>query len=168
MEVDERSFGILIAYVIPGWIVLAGFSYCSDTIASWLTGSVTNSPTIGGFLFASLASIGLGVLVSTVRWLAIDPVMRLAGVQSTNHGFSHLQQSHEALTILVNGHYRYYQFHANLCVALPLTATLRWTYGEFHIEELFGAVIVFVVLLLGARDTLQKYYARCGQVLGSR
>lgn len=168
MEVDERSFGILIAYVIPGWIVLLGFSYCSDTIASWSTGSVTNSPTIGGFLFATLASIGLGVIVSTVRWLTVDPVMHLTGVRPIDHGFAHLQQSHEALTILVNGHYRYYQFHANLCVAIPFAVTLRWNYGVFLIEELLGAAIVFIVRFLGARDTLQKYYARCGQVLGSR
>lgn len=168
MEVNERSFGILIAYVIPGWIVLLGFSYCCDTIASWLTGAASQNPTIGGFLFATLASIGLGVIISTVRWLAIDPMMHLTGVQPADHGFAHLQQSHQALSILVNGHYRYYQFHANLCIALPLAATFRWVYGEFHIEELFGVVIVFTVLLLGARDTLQKYHARCGQVLGSR
>ncbi|GAA4469548.1 hypothetical protein [Novipirellula rosea] len=168
MEVNESSFGILIAYVIPGWIVLLGFSYGSDTIATWLTGSVATSPTIGGFLFATLASIGLGVIVSTVRWLVVDPVMHLTGVQPDDLGFVHLQQSHNALTILVNGHYRYYQFHANLCVALPFAATFRWIYGKFQIEELFGVVVVFAVLLLGARDTLQKYYVRCGQVLGSR
>ena len=165
MEVNERSFGILIAYLIPGWLVLLGLSYCNSTVADWLSGTIENSPSVAGFLYSTLASIGLGVFVSTLRWITIDRLVHRSGVRRSSPGFTKLTESHQAMTILVDGHYRYYQFHANLCVALPIAAFLKWICGSFSIAEPIVLIAVLAVLFVGAQDTLRKYYARSSDVL---
>jgi hypothetical protein len=165
VDVNERSFGLAIAYVIPGWILLVGMSYRWPAINTWLSGPVSSSPTIGGFLFATLASIGLGVFVSTTRWLTIEPLLHRTGVRVCTPNFAKLTQTHEAISLLIDGHYRYYQFHANLCVALPVAAMFRWLYHSFAVSEFVILLVLLGILLIGARDTLSKYYSRSRDVL---
>ena len=69
-QVSNENFGLLIAYIVPGLTALWGASYLSATIRSWMSGPAIHGPTIGGFLFATIAAVGTGLVVSTVRWLA--------------------------------------------------------------------------------------------------
>ena len=62
-EVSPGNFGLLIAFLLPGFIVLWGLSYFSATVRLWLAGS-GQSPTVGGFMFVTLASVAAGVTVS--------------------------------------------------------------------------------------------------------
>ena len=167
MEVNSRSFGILIAYVIPGWVLLLSASYTSETVADWLSGSLSSSPTVAGFLFASLASIGLGVFTSTVRWLTIDKVIHALKITPSERSYRRFAESHHAIESLVQEYYRYYQFHANLAVALPLALSLRWTFSQFSEMEMILCLLVTGVLFAGACDTLRKYYQRTAEVLNA-
>jgi hypothetical protein len=38
-EMSQKNFGLLIAYLLPGFVVLWGISFFSPTVQSWLTGS---------------------------------------------------------------------------------------------------------------------------------
>lgn len=64
-EVTGQNFGLLIAYILPGFIVLWGLSHFSTTIAGWL-GATADGPTVGGFLYVTLASVGAGLAVGSV------------------------------------------------------------------------------------------------------
>ena len=165
VEVNERSFGILIAYIIPGWIVLLGMSYRVDSVAGWVSGSVSASPTIGGFLYSTLASIGLGVATSTIRWLTVDSAMKHLGVRPKKVKFNELRDRYQAMTMLIDGHYRYYQFHGNLMVALPISMSFRWASSRFSITEAMLITLIWIVLFLGAKDSLAKYYQRSTELL---
>jgi hypothetical protein len=54
----ERTFGLVIAFLLPGFVCLAGASRFSLTIASWMSLALTSDPSIVGFLYVLLASIG--------------------------------------------------------------------------------------------------------------
>ena len=63
-DVSGRNFGLLIAYVLPGFVSLCGMAELSPNMKSWLvTGSMTNgvAPTVGGFLYLTLASVAAGL-----------------------------------------------------------------------------------------------------------
>ena len=79
-DVSPGNFGVLIAFVLPGFVVLWGVSYFSATVRLWLSGAGT-TPTIGGFMFGTLASVAAGVTVSTVRWLVIDKIHHWTGIR---------------------------------------------------------------------------------------
>lgn len=59
-EVTQSNFGLLIAYLLPGAILISSFSDRSPVIRTWL-GASTESPTIGGFLFITLAAVFAGM-----------------------------------------------------------------------------------------------------------
>ena len=165
MTLSEKSFGILIAFVIPGWVILLGLSLHLPTVDGWLTASHENQPAVGGFLFSMLASVTLGMLTSTIRWLILDQVFRrLLPANIGEPNFRELRDSNEGLQTLVEGHYRYYQFNANLLVASAAAAVLRWLAFDISIVEMVGAACLWVVVGLGARNAFDLYHKRVGQL----
>lgn len=92
-DISYASFGLLIAYIVPGFTALWGLSAVSGTVRSWLGADPATAPTIAGFFYATLASIAAGVTVSTVRWLVIDSIHRAMGLDWPQWDFSRLRES---------------------------------------------------------------------------
>ena len=170
-EVSSSNFGLLIAFLLPGFTVLWGASYFSETVRHWLFGSGT-TPTVGGFMYVTLASVAAGVTVSTVRWAVIDTIHRWTGLPQPPWDFSRLQENVAAYNVLNEIHYKYYQFHANLLVALFLVYMARRIHLGFFAAPFgrfdLGFLLLSVILFVGSRDTLRKYYARVAETLGTR
>lgn len=168
-DVTNANFGILVAYLLPGFVALLGLSQSSESVRSWVVTPPIAPPTIGGFLYLTLACLGSGLVVSTVRWAMIDTLHHATGIRPPEWNFAHLEQKLDAFQLLVESHYRFYQFYANTAVAGPLA------YGVWRINEPYshhvaildiGFVIVECLLVAGSRDTLRKYYARGEALLG--
>ena len=71
----------------------------------------------------------------------------------------------EELRLLIEIHYRHYQFYANMLVALV------WSYAISGCSSGWRGVaywIVALVFLFASRDALRKYYERTGQLLRAR
>ena len=123
-EVSSSNFGLLIAFLLPGFVVVWGASYFSETIALRLSGSGA-TPTVGGFMYVTLASVAAGVTVSTVRWAVIDTLHRWTGLPQPHWDFSRLQDNVAAYNVLNEIHYKFYQFHGNLLIALLFVYVAR-------------------------------------------
>src|SRR5271154_3653500 len=72
LGVSNDNFGPLVAYLVPGATVLLGASQFSPILRAWLASTPTDAPTIGGFLYLTVASLGVGMTVSAVRWSTVD------------------------------------------------------------------------------------------------
>lgn len=170
-ELTEKNFGLVIAYLLPGFVTLWGLSHFSPTIQAWLTSSQSGAPSMGGFLYVTLGSLALGLTVSAVRWMLIDTLHHATGVRPPAWEFAHLDDRLQGFLALVENHYRYYQFYANMLVAASLafagySAANRiaaWRPSKFTITF----IILEVVLLAGSRDALRKYYSRAERLLGT-
>ncbi len=163
--VTSESFGLLIAYLIPGFIGLWGLSYVSPDIASWIGTSEAERQTIGGFLSGTVAAVGAGLTASTLRWLIIDPLHHHTGIRLPEWNFQDLYARTEAFSVLIEIHYRYYQFYANSIVAMLFAAAMRWAIQGVGILEVILAVGMVGLFYAASRDTLRKYYDRVGWVL---
>ncbi len=109
-EVSGRNFGLLIAYVLPGFVALTGAARCSTAVRQWMDQHVAAcgaTATVGGFLYVTLASVGVGLTVSTVRWAVIDTLHHWTGIPGPCWDDSRLQEKLEAFEALVENHYRY-------------------------------------------------------------
>lgn len=163
------DFGFVIAYLLPGLVALWGCGYFEPTIRSWFGAVPENAPTIGGFLYVTLASLAAGLVASTVRWMLIDTLFHRTGIPRPHWNFSRLQANVAAFDFLVGIHYRYYQFYANGAVAVVFTSVARHLAAGQRAHGLdmldLAAVVLIAVLLAGARDTFRKYCTRVGQVL---
>ena len=169
-RLTERNFGLVIAFVLPGLVALWGVSFFSPTVALWLRVAPSGSPSVAGFLFVTLASLAAGLVVSAVRWALIDAVHHVTGVQPPPWDFGRLDEQLPIFLAVVENHYRFYQFYANMFIAVAFTYRLYLlAHGRsafFLSGEVFAFLILEVVLFAGSRDALSKYYARTGRLLG--
>lgn len=168
-DLREDSFGLLIAYVVPGFLWLLQLSAFSEPLQQWLSAEPSAAPTIAGFLFATIASVGAGLTASTLRWLTVDTLHHWTGVRPTPWTFRQLQANIDAFLAAVQYHYRYYQFYGNTAVVI-LCGTLvhRGPGTMIGLPEMpailtdLGLIVLFV---FASRDSLQKYYRHTGELL---
>ena len=121
---SNQNFGLVIAYVVPGFVALWGVSYFSPTVDS---GSrlQQDAPTVAGFMYVTLASLAAGVTVSAVRWAVIDQLHHATGIVPPAWKFAHLEGKLQGYLTLIENHYRYYQFYSNMFVAVAFCFGLR-------------------------------------------
>lgn len=168
---SNQNFGLVIAYILPGFVALWGVSYFSPTVAGWIAASQQGAPTVAGFMYVTLASIGTGLTVSGVRWMVIDTIHHLTGLTRPAWKFGKLDDKLQGFLTLNEGHYRYYQFYANTFVAVG------FTYAAWSVWQGKGPcaagwanvnfVVLEIVLFANSRDTLANYYSRVAQLLGT-
>lgn len=167
--VTNDNFGPLIAYLVPGLVVLLGVSPFSPMVQGWFAAAPDAQPSIGGFLYLTISSVAVGMTVSAVRWALIDTLHRCTGLSMPPLDFSYLGRNVNAFRLLIEIHYRHYQFYANMFVATGITygcyrvRLASWAYGWPDVVF----VAVQAVFLLTSRDTLKKYYQRSYQLLSA-
>lgn len=162
------NFGLLVAYLIPGATVLWGLSLFSPQLAALFAATPPNAPTIGGFLYLTVASLAAGMTVNAVRWAVLDTVHSRTGMALPPLDFSRLGKNVEAFTLLIEIHYKHYQFHANMVVATALAyVCYRIHIGTIGPLRWFdaGVVVLEIVFIAMSRDTLRKYHIRGSQLL---
>jgi len=168
---SNENFGLVIAYILPGFVALWGVSFFSPTIESWIMVSQQGAPTVAGFMYVTLASIGTGLTVSGVRWLIIDSIHHVTGLVRPAWKFVNLDDKLKGFLTLNEGHYRYYQFYANMFIAVAFTyvAWLVWNGNGLRAAGWANLhfVVLEAVLFANSRDTLAKYYSRVAQLLGT-
>lgn len=169
-SVSNANFGPLIAYLVPGATVLAGFSHFSPLLQGWFARGTATTPTIGGFLYLTVASIAVGMTVSAVRWALLDTLHAHTKLPMPQLDFSRLGYNVEAYSLLIDIHYRHYLFYGNMCVATAVAyACYRmhsgsaWPLGWPDVAFAFLEVVFF----LTSRDTLRRYFTRSKQLLGA-
>lgn len=167
-SVSNTNFGPLIAYLVPGATVLLGLSPFSPTLSSWFATAPGAAPTIGGFLYLTVASLAAGMTVSAVRWALVDTLHARTGLVPPRLDFARLADRVEAFALLIDNHYRHYQYYANMLVALaPAYVGYRaslggvWPPGWKDLTFVALEAVFFVT----SRDTLRKYYTRSAQLL---
>lgn len=170
-DVTDKNFGVVIAFLLPGFLFLWGLSFSNDEVGKWLAKSAEDdAPTVGGFLYATLASLALGLLISAVRWLIIDHLLWLIGVYDPGINFANLKDKDRYAAFLgaVENHYRYYQYYANTLVAIIGALIIYLIVGteKPSLPVWVTAAAIMVALFLGFRDALKKYFDRAHAILG--
>lgn len=177
LKSDTANFGIIIAFLAPGFILLCGASYHVRMIQEWLKAGETGAPTVGGFLYVTLGSIAAGVAVSAFRWLMLDFILcTIFKCKDQELNFKHLSGKQDAFNLINEHHYRYYQYYANMLIAILITYISRFIARCFQSQDLlnqreifFFAVILIieVVLGIGSWDARRKFYERAKVILSN-
>lgn len=168
-SVTNDTFGPLIAYLVPGATVLVGLSPFLPVVETWLDGTQTNAPTVGGLLYLSLTSLAVGMTVSAVRWAVVDLWHARTGIVAPDLDFARLPGRVEEFRLLIEIHYRHYQFYANMLVAVLVAYLGYRVHAGITWPGLPDLAVVFLepVFYVTSRDTLGKYYTRSRQLLSS-
>lgn len=149
---------------------MIGFSQFSPTVAQWFALNQPDGPTLGGFLYLTVASMIVGMTISALRWATIDRLHAMTGVRMPALDFSRLGNNVAAFRLLIEIHYRHYLFYSNMGLASAI-AYLCYRVAHFDSSMLLmdlGFIFLEAVFIAASRDTLNKYYSRGGELLGLR
>lgn len=167
-DVNRDNFGPLIAYLVPGATALWGLSLFQPSLHSWFVAIPPDAPSLGGFLYVTVASLAVGMVVSAVRWTIVDNLHFLCGISLPNLDFSRLGNRVDAFNLLICIHYQHYQFYANMLIATAFAyVCYRVHLGTIWPLGLVDCTVVLleVIFFVTSRDTLKKYYMRSHQLL---
>lgn len=168
-EISSRWFGIVIAYVLPGFVLLAGLAPQVPVLAAWFDAAGNADTGLAGFLHLLVAATLAGLVVGCVRWCLLDSLLRWTGVRRPDWDESQLAGKLVAFDLLVEHHYRFYQFYGGVFVATPVAYLLHRRGASNAGIELDAVVLLLeIVMFTGARDALAKYYRRTLDLLGPR
>jgi hypothetical protein len=170
MDKSNQPFGLLIAYVLPGFIGLGGIAMVVPVIARWLAppAGLTEAG-IGAPVYALLVATALGMILSCIRWLIIDHIHHWTGLNPPRWNLAALERRLESFSYIVEGTYRYYQFYSNTLIAVVLAYVLIRCTNAIPFLGLgtdLVTVLLCAVLFAGSRDALAKYYQRSSQLVG--
>lgn len=167
MESLDRQFGLIIAFLLPGFLCLCGFSVVFPALSGWLMAQPT--PSMGGFLYAVLGSLAAGLVVSAIRWAVIDRIHHATGILAPEFDYSRLTENLLAYQLAVEHNDRFYQFYANTAVAAAFfTIVQQSSLGLWSGAANCGVVLLEIVLLAASRDCLRRFYKRVSLLLGTR
>jgi hypothetical protein len=163
-ESTNANFGLLIAYVLPGFTAIHGWPFLSHPLSAQAL-SANESASLAGFLDGTVEAITAGLTVSAIRWLVLDSIHHRTGLRPPRWDFALLDRSASAFELLIHMHYRYYKFYGNMVIALLWTFAVQgYTLGRQGLVYPALACLFF----MGSRDALAKYYWRAGQLLSGR
>lgn len=166
-----RHFGLVIAYLLPGFVCLLGVGSICGSVWVWLVGVGIAGPTLSAAAYVMLASIGAGMLASLLRWAVLDSLHHATGLRRPELDESRLSERLDAYHYLVEQHYRYYQFYGNTLIAVIFAFVMwrssTWSAGWPWGWPDAGLALLITVLAAGSRDALRKYYAGGVLLLGT-
>jgi hypothetical protein len=172
-DLSSENFGVIIAFWLPGFVLLWALSYSIPGLTPLLIGynvTTKGSETIGSFLYLTVASLSLGMIVSAIRWLLIDHFLYwVVRVKKPTTDFANLSKpgTFEAFKGLNENHYRYYQYYSNTLTAIVVgfLAYLEWGAVAPTLRVWIAVSLLAMALLLAAGDALQKYNTRVADIL---
>ena len=122
-------------------------------------------------MYATLGSVAAGLVVSVIRWIVIDAINHETGIPEPKWNFADFEVKRNAFDGLVENHYRYYQFNANMLVAAAFTYAARLVSlgvrPSLNNGIDWGFLLLEIAFWVGSRDSLKKYYLRTADLLGT-
>jgi hypothetical protein len=171
MKQLDLQFGVVIAFLLPGFILLV---CVAPLIPKLFTGQSVPEASVGAFLFTVLAALATGLTLGAIRWLVVEqlvirycfPAAWKATLPKKN--FEKLKEPniYTAFIAINENHYNYYQYYGNTLVAFLTALVIYLVNGCRPSLKLgIGIAIVSVALLYGARDAFKKYHEHAGALL---
>lgn len=164
-DVSSTSFGYIIAFLLPGMMLLFGLGLWYPNLFPTL-GLTKLDASIGGSALFLLASLSAGLIITAPRWFIYEKLLCHKTKFDAGH-FTGLSQSDKmaAFKAVVDEHYRYHQFYGGASIALvPILLFLVHT-GYCHSRMLFWSAIISSValetlLVYTSTDCWKKYVIR--------
>lgn len=170
-DVTRQNFGFLIAYILPGFVACCGAAIWFPSLWTFLNPTGTAAAGVEGTFLVTVASLAAGMTVSALRWLLVDAFHHRTGLVRPHWDDANLPSRLDAFAAIVDDHYRYYQFHANMAIAVAILYA-AWRFRQptsIHASAWTDVAFWFteVLFLATSRDNLRRYYARAARLLGS-
>lgn len=163
----NRNFGLLIAFVLPGFVFLWGTTYLEDSPGLTLPLKENRLDQFGALLVLLLAATATGIILSAIRWLILDHLHHVTGIEAPALDYRNLERKQASFMLVVENNYRFYLFYGNTFIGMLLLGLTAWSQSA-NLTRLDGVrwLALSVVLFCASRDSLNRYYTRARLIMG--
>ena len=118
---NQSSFGLLIAFFLPGLLGIFAVSFWSDTVAGWVRSVQQPGTNLDLLSTLLLMALALGLELTVVRWVVFEKLL-CHKYYLPIEAFEMLddQETLSGFRTAIEEHYRYHQFWGSTAIALPL------------------------------------------------
>ena len=171
-DITSTTFGLLIAFFMPGIVALYAVSYWSDQLQDVFQTFITSPSNVGLFFLVLLGGLAIGLQISLVRWIVFEKLLS-GEIKLETKNFSKLSNE-DILTSFracVDEHYRYHQFWGGMVFVLPI---LHLGWGLDLVASLSDGWKIFwwvifiaieVLTIAGAKAGFSMYVERSNKIL---
>ncbi len=164
------DFSLLIAFLLPGSIVLFSLQYVSAGMAIFVDEALSGKVDLGVALFAIFFALAAGVVASAFRAQVLDTLQHKTGVSRPGLRYSKLNEESvlSAFKEALANTYRFAQFYGNMFIALVFLILARFHSPASVVSEpiLFSLLLgTLVVLFFSHRTELRNTYSVLEQIL---
>lgn len=156
------QFGLVIAYLIPGFLGVYALAWRVEVIQA-LLGGADKVPKGEAIVPLVLIALATGVVINAIAWALVRPLIALSGVRRPrNLDYTKLRADDlPVYNAIVENNFRYHQFYVNMWIAVLVLAPV-WLRAPVssNLARNISFFVVLVILFLAARDSLDRAYRR--------
>lgn len=121
-DLTATSFGLIVAYLLPGLVGLYGLSFWFPPIAATFATFLTAESSVGLFFLVVLASLAVGMLAHGIRWIVFEVWCSGTDQRLEASLFANLagERKLAAFRTAVDEIYRYHQWWGGIAVTGPV------------------------------------------------
>lgn len=160
-DVTSTSFGLLIAFLLPGLAGIYSSRFWSQRVDDILGTFETAESNVGLFFMVVLAAVAVSLQVTVFRWLIFERWLCRRD-RLSDKDFAQLGTNDKKLVpfrAAVDEHYRYHQFWGGMTVVLP------FLFAGWYLQTISGLpllpklTVVAVLLLMEVLTAIAAIYA---------
>ncbi len=159
-------FGNTIAFLLPGFVTVCELQRYYGRINSWFNSDFNAASSISSAVYIILFSLAMGIIISAIRWIVFDRgLLRNIDNKFSRLDYSKLQANLSAYQGIVEAHYRFYQFYANMAISILICSLLLASFLITHYDKLGAIVVIEILLFWAAKGCFDKTYNKIKDIL---
>lgn len=166
-DLTTTTFGLIIAYLLPGLFGLYTCSFWSPAISAQFEAFSKAESNAGLFFLVVLFALFVGLQLTAFRWVIFELILcRRNGLKSDE--FTHLKTKDqiEAYGVVLDENFRYHQFWGGIAPVVPVFflglgrkyGVSLWSFGALPWFVVF--LVVEAVTVAAAIEAHTRYVAR--------
>jgi hypothetical protein len=170
LDITSTSFGLGIAFLLPGLAGLYAGSFWIDGVAKMFRGFLTVQSSVGLFLLVLLAAVLVGLEVTVIRWIVFECwVCRSCRLSPADFKEPGRDSKLVAFRAAVEESYRYHQYWGGMTIVLPFVFAgwmrNEWSASWWKISLTCGAfLLVEITTTYAAIIAFRNYVARAKSI----
>lgn len=170
-DVTTTSFGLVIAYLLPGLAGLLSLTFWSSSVNDVFRAFLTTQSSVGLFLLVVTASLIVGLEIGIVRWFIFEYLL-CRNVFLTSEDYALLQSAKlDSFRVMVDEIYRHSQFFGGMAIVLPLLYLGWYINASAHLSRTAvvvitaGALVLEVLTVAATKVSYERFVNRARLIL---
>jgi len=173
-DVTATSFGLIIAFLLPGLSGLYSLTFWSEDIKTLFVTFLTADSNVGLFFLVLAVSFVVGLQIALLRAIVFERLIcRSYNIDPKLFRVIGSDENRQKLYMtLADAHYKYHQFWGGMCFVIPVYyfGLLGKYFDHLTLGAIFFISIAFILLELitiwGAVEGYKLYVQRANNLLG--